>query len=126
MEEQFWALLTGSAAVTALVPATRIVWGVMPQGSALPGIVMHVIGNQDQPHLSDTDGLWRGRVQVDCYGLTYASAKLTARAVIGALNGHADTNFRGVFLDAHRDDHETGATDRPFRVSLDFITHWRA
>lgn len=126
MEEQFWALLSGSAAVTARVPSSRIVWGVLPQGAALPGIVLNVIGNQDTAHLSDTDGLWRGRVQVDCYGLTYADAKRVARAVIDRLNGHADTNFRGVFLDAQRDDHETGATDRPFRVSLDFITHWRA
>lgn len=126
MEEQFWALLSGSAAVTALVPSARIVWGVLPQGSNLPGVVLNVISNQDAPHLSDTDGLWRGRVQVDCYGLSYASAKLTARAVIEKLNGYADTNFRGVFLDANRDDHEAGATDRPFRVSLDFITHWRA
>lgn len=126
MEEQFWTALTASAAVTARVPAARIVWGALPQGAALPAIVLNVIGNQDTPHLGDTDALWRGRVQVDCYALTYSDAKLAARAVMDRMNGYSSANFRGVFLDANRDDHETTATDRPFRVSLDFITHWRA
>ena len=36
-------------------------------------------------------------------------------------------NFRAIFHDATRDGREGGTNDadRPFRVSLDFLTHWR-
>lgn len=71
-------------------------------------------------------GLVESRVQVDCYGLTYASSKTTARAVevrmSGAKTTHSATVFDGAFLDAERDGYEDEASpDKLFRTSLDFI-----
>lgn len=126
MEDDFRALLTGSTAVTALAPPARIVFGRLGQGLALPAAVLDVIDNADGLTQQGPDGLWQGRVQVDCYGGTYAAAKGLADAVAAALNGYRGGRFRGVFLDARRDHTESGAVDRPHRISLDFLTNWRA
>lgn len=126
METGFRALLTSSAEVSALAPADRIVWGMLGQGKALPAAVLNAVSNNQGMTQQGPDGLWQGRVQVDCYGLTYAAAKELADAVIKILNGYRDANFRLIVFDARRDHNETGATDRPHRISLDFLTNWRA
>lgn len=126
MQQAFRALLTGSAAVTALVPAARIEWGVLGQGRTLPAVRMFLISNIDGLTMQGPDGLWRGRVQVDVYAETYASAQAVAGAIISILHGHRAGAFRGIFLAARRDDYEANAADRPQRISLDFFTNWRA
>jgi hypothetical protein len=65
-------------------------------------------------------------VQVDCYGLTFSSAKGLARAVEAVLSGltvsTGGIEFQGCFLDAERDGYEDNAApDKLFRTSLDFI-----
>lgn len=124
MDEDLWALLTGSSAVTAIVPAARIVWGELPQGAALPAVVLQIIGETDGPTLAGTDGLWFGRVQVDCYGLTRPSARILSRAIVNLLNGYHGGRFQGVFLDSTREMRETERADRPFRFSTDFNVTW--
>lgn len=126
MEKALRALLTGSAAVTSLVPASRISWGVVAQGKPLPAIVLNVISNRDGLTMQGPDGLWRGRVQVDCYAMDYGATVALAAAVTGVLHGHRAGAFRLIVLDNRRDDHEAGAVGRPFRIGLDFITNWRA
>lgn len=126
MEKDFRALLTGSTAVRTLVPASRISWGIIGQGKPLPAIALNVISNRDGLTMQGPDGLWRGRVQVDCYGATYGSAVALADTITGLLHGHRADAFRLILLDSRRDHHEPGAVDRPFRIGLDFITNWRA
>lgn len=120
------AILLATSGVTALV-ATRINWGTHPQGAALPAIVLNVIDDADGYTLAGPDGLSQGRVQVDCYATSPGAADRLAEAVIAALSGYSDSNFRGVFRAGKRDGREGGSNeaDRPFRVSLDFITNWR-
>ena len=125
MEMAFRALLTGSASVTALVPSSRISWGMLGQGLGLPAIVLTVVSDREGHTLEGPDGLSMGRVQVDCYGVTYASAKGVARAVRALLDGYRGGSFRAIFHDATRDFTDANATDRPHRVSLDFLTNWR-
>ena len=126
MEEAFRALLLASSGVTALV-GTRINWGAHPQGAAMPFIVLTVISGNGGHTLQGRDGLSEGRVQVDCYADTYRAAKLLARAVAGAVDAHQGGQFSGVFHAGTRDLREGGANeaDRPYRVSMDFMTHWR-
>lgn len=126
MELAFRALLTGSTAVTALVPASRISWGIIAQGKGLPAIALNVISNRDGLTMQGPDGLWQGRVQVDCYGADYGAAVTLADTIIGLLHGHRAGAFRLIVLDSRRDHNEPGAVDRPFRIGLDFITNWRA
>jgi hypothetical protein len=127
MEEALKALLAATAGVTALAPASRINWGARQQGAALPAVVLTVISDAEDYTLQAPDGLSRARVQADCYGETHASAKQLSRAVRAALSGYRGGNFRLVEHVATRDSREGGTNepDRPHRVSLDFLTHWR-
>src|SRR6218665_2097348 len=103
MELALRALLTGSAAITAIAPSTRVSWGVLAQGSPLPALILNVISNTDGLTQQGPDGLWQGRVQVDCYGAKYAEALSLANAVIALLHGYRAGAFRGIFLDTRRD-----------------------
>lgn len=125
METDFRAALIAAAGLG--LPATRISWGAHPQGEALPAIVLNVIDDAQGLTLQAPDGLHRGRVQVDCYAATYAAAKTLSRAVSAALHGYSAGNFRLVAHTATRDSREGGSNEaeRPFRVSLDFMTYWR-
>jgi len=127
LEEDFRAVLLAAGAVTALAPAARINWGAHPQGAAYPAIVLNTISGAEGYTYSGPDGLSQGRVQVDCYGHSYADAKGLSRAVIAAIGGYSGANFQGIFHASTRDSREGGSNeaDRPYRVSLDFMTHWR-
>lgn len=124
MQIAFRALLTNSSAVSALVPSSRIEWGWLKQGASLPAITLTLVGHDPDMTLSGPVNYWDGRVQVDCYGATYASAKAVADAVIDRLHGHRDGVFQLIALDAQRDFTEAGSTEKPVRLSLDFITIW--
>lgn len=124
MDEALHALLIGNASVNGRI-ADRAFWGAAPQGAALPALVLHIISGRDDPHLTGTDGLWRYRVQVDCYGIDRPSARLLSRDVIGLLNGYTGGGFNAVFLDTTRENFEDAAVDRPTRISLDFNIIWR-
>lgn len=124
MDEALHALLIGDAAVAARI-AGRAWWGVAQQGAGLPALVLNIISGRDNPHLTGTDGLWRYRVQIDCYGANRPAARHLSRDVIALLNGHTGGGFNGVFLDTTRENFEEAAVDRPSRISLDFNIIWR-
>jgi hypothetical protein len=124
MEEALVTLLTAYAPLTALT-STRVYWMRAPQGVAMPYATLQVISRIPDVTHSGPRGLADARVQVDCYGLTYASAKSVARAVEARLSGYKGTSgvvFDGVFKDSEQDLFESDATtDKLFRVSMDFI-----
>jgi hypothetical protein len=126
VEEALRTTLLASAGVVSLC-AGRVDWGAHPQGAPLPAIVLTVIGDASSPVYTGPDDLSQGRVQVDCYAESYAAAKALARAVRAALDGYRAGGFLGVFLAGTRDGREGGTNeaDRPFRVSMDFLTNWR-
>lgn len=107
MEEALLALLTGSAGVTALVPAGRIVWASRV-GPTLPAIVLWTVSARPDYAMAGANGLVVALVQIDCWGSTYAQAKSTARAVKAALSGHRDGVFQGLFVEGERDSFEAG------------------
>jgi hypothetical protein len=127
MQQTFRALLKGAPSVTAFC-GERIDWGARLQGDGYPAIEMHLIGDVAGHTLTGSDGLSSGRVQVDCYAKDYVEAAALAKAVGLVLDGYRQDGFRGIFLDARRDNSERGANeaDRPFRVTLDFLTKWRS
>lgn len=126
MEEDFRALLLADTAVTGFV-GDRINFGEHPQGAAYPAAVLQTISNVTDMHMNGAGGLEQGRVQVDCYGETYAAAKTLARAVTTALHFHRDENFFFINQISSRDSREGGSNEvrRLYRVSLDFNTAWR-
>jgi hypothetical protein len=128
MEESLVALLLAHTPLTSLT-GTRIHWLRAPQGVAMPYVVLQMITRLPDMTHAGPSGLNAARVQIDCYGLSYGSAKAVARAVEGRLSGYRGTPtppgttvFDGVFKDAERDGYEDEAsTDKLFRVSMDFI-----
>lgn len=130
MEADLTAILLANSGLTALVQTgtapARVYWTQAPQGVAKPYITMlRVSGRRDTP-MDGPSGFVTSRVQVDCYGSTYASVKAVAAAVEAVLSGKSVTQgstvFQGFFLDAERDGFEDADTpDKLFRTSLDFI-----
>jgi hypothetical protein len=124
MEEALRSYLLAGTDLSALV-ATRIHWVRSPQGAASPRIVLYRISGLRDMHMQGPSGLVASRVQVDCIGASYGSAKAVARAVEARLSGYSDTaydiRFEGCFLIGERDDFEdTNTPDKLFRTSLDF------
>lgn len=125
MEEALRAVLLGSAAVTAIAGA-RVNWGEHPQGAALPGIILTVVSDVEGHTIGAPNGVSAARVQVDCQGASYGSAKQLARAVRTVIDGYRGGLIQAVLLASVRDGREGGTdeADRPFRTSLDVIVHY--
>ncbi|ODA67672.1 hypothetical protein A7A08_01707 [Methyloligella halotolerans] len=118
MEEALTALL-------ADVAGGERYWVRAPQGTAAPYVVLNgITGNRDY-NSQGPSGYVESRVQIDCYGETYGSAKTTARAVRSALSGVRSGALLGVFIDSERDFPAADAEEvnRMFRVSIDIIVH---
>lgn len=124
MDEALFALLTGSSAVQSIV-ADRVFWGIAPQGQPLPYVVMNIISATDNPHMQGAGGFWQYRVQIDSYAEDRPTARTLSRAVRGELNGTRNGEIRLILFDAERETYESGAADRPFGFSQDFIITWR-
>ena len=130
MEEDLIALLIANAGISALFKAvasgeTRVYWMRSPQTVAKPyATLMRVSGVPDETH-GGRSGLEASRVQIDVYGLTYASAKTAARAIDAFMQGRkgvqGNTEFQGIFRLNWREGFEDDATpDKLHRQSLDF------
>lgn len=132
MEEDFRTLLLtggGSPPPLAGLVGTRVYWNERPQATALPSVTLTRITGIPQYEMSAVSGLVMSRVQVDCWGQTYAAAKGVARAIKAAASGFRGTAggtvFQGAFVDAERDMELEptidNAAERFHRVSLDFL-----
>lgn len=126
MEQELRNLLRTAPAVRALA-GTRINWSSHPQGAGKPYIVLWLISGAEGITLQGRDGLFQGRVQIDCYGRTVGSAKKLGAAVHEVLHGYRGGGFRGVFEIGRRDTRETGTNEaeRLFRQSRDYSVNWR-
>lgn len=126
MEEDFLALLRGDAGLTSLV-ADRINFGEHPQGEAFPAIVLNTISDIEDHHMNGSGGLFSGRVQLDCYGVSYGAAKIVSRAARAVLHHYRGGGFLIITHLSTRDDRQGGdnEADRKHRVSMDFKTQWR-
>jgi hypothetical protein len=126
MEAELRALLTGHAALTALV-AQRIYWNAIPQGSARPLIVLFRISGGPGLHSRGSDGLTNATVQIDVQALTVTSMWAIRDAVVTLLHGYQGGNFQGISLLTERQDSDelTGG-GLVHRSSLDFDVWWAA
>lgn len=77
------ARLIANGAVAAVT--TRVHWGLVPQGAALPYIRLTVASDPRPEHLGGYQGARVTRVQCDCFAATYAVARDLAEKVIAAL-----------------------------------------
>lgn len=126
MEEAFTNYLLGSTDLAALV-GERITWATRPQASLLPAIVLHKISGAPEYADEGEVGLLSARIQIDCWGGTYAEAKAVAREVMARLSGDGaafnqdNIEFLSCFNEDEQDSFErgTGGEDL-YRVRQDF------
>lgn len=116
MEEQLFALLSNAVSFP-------LAWGTLGSGTSTPRAAMYRTSGVRDMHMRGL-GLMLGRVQIDCYGATYAEAISASRDIRSALEGYRGGVIQGAFLDAVRD---TQADDANLlhRVSLTFSITYR-
>lgn len=122
------SLLVADTGVTALVPAVRIVAGMLPQGTSLPAISLMSVGSTDRnipapgPKRRVTE-----RVQVTVLSASYPAAKAIIRAVragaadrMPAIDGLTDVTVHTDSAGPDFLDEETGIhmQTQDFRVSF--------
>lgn len=120
MEEALSAFLLASAGLSALV-GTRVDWSRRPQAGALPSIILHQISAPRTYTMTGRDALMGQLVQIDCWGVSFKSAKDTARAVAAVLETPPPPEIRAFFIENERTDldpGESGSIDL-YRTSLD-------
>lgn len=125
MESAIRTRLLATAGVTALV-SQRVYCGARPQGGSQPDIVINRISGAPVYTDDGEAGLSSARIQVDCYGATYAAAKGLARAVQASLSDFVGTSgavtFQNTLLESERDFREGGsnASEYLFSTQMDF------
>lgn len=67
--------LSQAAGVIAVVPAARIIAGVLPQGTALPAISVSLISGLTHLGLAASSGMHTDRVQVTVEAATYPQVR---------------------------------------------------
>jgi len=112
MEEHLYTLLSGAVSFP-------VAWGAFGPGASTPRAIMYRISDVRDMHMQGT-GLMEGRVQIDCYGTTYADAITASRDIRAALEGYRGGPIHGVFLQAVRDQTDDDA-QLLHRVSLTFL-----
>lgn len=111
MEDEVYAVLSGAAAVTAIV-GSGIYLARMEQGAALPALVFQRISTTPSSTLSGINPTTRARLQVDAWAETFAEADALAAAARAAL-----LLSKSIWLDQrYLFENDT----RVHRVSMDF------
>lgn len=110
--EKVYAVLSADAALTALVPASRIKPPGDWQGQTLPYIVhFPVFVQTDQTHNSGLINLKNWLYQVSCFGASYKAAKQVSSAVVAALG-----SYRAGGITSHYSGERTMPYEGDFRV----------
>jgi hypothetical protein len=90
VEQAVYTALTSDSAVTTFC-GTRIYPLLLPTSPTLPAIDYKIIGGGNTPTFT-TMGTQRYRVEVNCWGATYADAVTLRHAVVKALSGYQSGN----------------------------------
>lgn len=101
-------------------------WLTRPQGDAFPGLTLQEFTPELAQHLKGIQGLQPVRVQVDAWGLDYASAKALLDVAITILVPSATDNgftFTRALVEGPRDLPDREAEQPVFRRSADLIFH---
>ena len=127
MEEALVSLLLNDSGLTSRVD-NRVYWARRPQDvSALPVITLFRVSAPRDYHMQGASGLVESRVQCDLFGAKYSETKLSARALMAAINGYSGTfsgtQFQRISIENERDTNETesDAGRHLFRTSIDLL-----
>lgn len=122
-------LLANNAPLIAVVPAARIIAGVIPQGTTLPAIgISQISGVENLTVAMAEGGIFRtDRVQVTVHASSYSSKK-SILALVRTACAHQSGTVNGVKLDSILPDGEGPDLDDEAAViyeqSRDFMVRW--
>lgn len=116
MEEHLYTLLSGAVAFP-------IAWGTLGDGTSTPRAAIYRTSGVRDMHMGGP-GLMQARVQIDCYGSTFAEAIGASRDIRTALEGYKGGPILGAFLESVRDGF-AGDAQLLQRVSLTFSITYR-
>lgn len=100
-------------------------WGDLGSGTELPRVSLYRVSGVDDVTLEGRSGWLDGRVQVDCYGATYAQALGVSRAVTTLLSGYQGGPIWRAALQGIRDLTDEEGGEVIHRVSMDFAVSYR-
>ncbi|OGG44112.1 MAG: hypothetical protein A3F84_27770 [Candidatus Handelsmanbacteria bacterium RIFCSPLOWO2_12_FULL_64_10] len=130
IESGLYDHLRRNGAIADLV-GSRIYPQQAERDASLPLIVYQRISTQrGRYNLRTTSGLAGPRIQLDCYGSTYAETKDVADAVLDLIDGYkgllgASTfTAQGIFVEDERDSQESagGGSESPtHRIGIDVV-----
>lgn len=96
IEQGIYSLLRNDAGVAALA-GTRVFPVLLPESPTLPALTYQVVGGSSDQTF-ETSGYQRLRVQLDCWGESYADAVTLRAAVSKAVDGYQGPLSDGTFL----------------------------
>lgn len=105
----------------------RVYWVTRPQAAALPAVTLQIISDLRPQHLKGFDGLRGTRVQIDCWGATYADVTALKEAVLAAIVPENKANgirFDRAIIEGEQDLGEQTQTVFIYRASFDVIVLW--
>lgn len=119
-------LLASTPAVTAIVPATRIIAGIVQQGTTLPAIGVSEVSSTAEMTVSRRTNteLVRSRVQVTVYGTSYPQMKqllLACKMGKGVKNGTVAGFYVNSVMPAGTGPEIPPGDDKIFEQSRDFM-----
>lgn len=132
MHEHITQHLLAHVALTALI-GDRLHWSRLPSGEvATPYLILQDIDSVPTYHSRGDANLYEDRLQADVYATEYDTALAVARIVRDRLSAHSGTaqgaRVLAVFFDGWRDltAQTTGGHARLYRLSADFLVHWKS
>ena len=110
-------LLT-DATLSGLV-GVRLYPNILPQNPTMPAVTITIISGDRQSSNDGPGGLNGPRVQIDCWGTSYASADAVFEAIRKKLDGKKSGIILGAFMDSDRDFYEP--EPKYYRRSADYF-----
>jgi hypothetical protein len=127
--KSLYSKLTGTAAITTLVPSSKIAPGVLPQSEDLPCILFQKLS--DVPiHASGNDVLTKQPVyRISCWSTSYGQSISIGAAVRGALQDFTGTlatdgvSVQRIFLENEWEipSHDPETNEVSFLLAQDYI-----
>lgn len=122
-------LLSNNSDLNAVVPATRIMAGPLPQGATLPALAITQVSGTVRHHVAATSVLFRtDRVQVTVLAKTYASQRNVLELVRAAIPRSRGTvhsvNVDSILLELEGPDFTNDAG--VYMGSVDYVINYNA
>lgn len=100
-------------------------WVRVPQGEALPYIVLQRVSADRRYTMQKQTRLIASRVQIDVYAETYAEVRSIGAAIVATLSNYRGQGIEAIFVGPDRDlpAEDTGEVKRLFRGNFDITVH---